>query len=168
MSEPTLSAAAVRRIEQHYEQLKNELLELGWISQGSLMRQLPNAWRWTYKVKTKTVTVALSKEQAELYQKAIASCGHAAWFASWNRCRFESVERESSFSSLSSSSERSSAVLRKYGGFPRYALCRFVLGSEQNPHPRGISTRAQVFQAPRPASLRQHNHLGCTLSTGLL
>lgn len=71
MSEPTLSAAAVRRIEQRYEQLKNELLELGWISQGSLMRQLPNAWRWTYKVKTKTVTVALSKEQAELYQKAI-------------------------------------------------------------------------------------------------
>src|SRR6266436_5031200 len=71
MSEPTLSAAAVRRIEQHYEQLKNELLELGWISQGSLMRQLPNAWRWTYKVKTKTVTVALSKEQAELYQKVL-------------------------------------------------------------------------------------------------
>src|ERR1700732_1027303 len=27
MSEPTLSAAAVRRIEQRYEQLKNELLE---------------------------------------------------------------------------------------------------------------------------------------------
>ena len=73
MSEPTLSAAAVRRIEQRYEQLKNELLELGWISQGSLMRQLPNAWRWTYKVKTKTVTVALSKEQAELYQKAITN-----------------------------------------------------------------------------------------------
>src|SRR5438132_9134943 len=74
MSEPTLSAAAVRRIEQRYEQLKNQLLELGWISQGSLMRQLPNAWRWTYKVKTKTVTVALSKEQqAELYQKAITN-----------------------------------------------------------------------------------------------
>ena len=73
MSEPTLSAAAVRRIEQRYEQLKNELLELGWISQGSLMRQLPNAWRWTYKVKTKTVTVALSKEQAELYQQAITN-----------------------------------------------------------------------------------------------
>ena len=73
MSEPTLSAAAVRRIEQRYEQLKNELLELGWISQGSLMRQPPNAWRWTCKVKTKTVTVALSKEQAELYQKAITN-----------------------------------------------------------------------------------------------
>src|SRR5260370_16721552 len=73
MSEPTLSAAAMRRIEQRYEQLKNELLELGWISQGSLMRQLPNAWRWTYKVRTKTVTVALSKEQAELYQKAITN-----------------------------------------------------------------------------------------------
>jgi hypothetical protein len=73
MSEPAISAAAVRRIERRYEQLKNELLELGWISQGSLMRQPPNAWRWTCKVKTKTVTVALSKEQAELYQKAITN-----------------------------------------------------------------------------------------------
>ena len=68
MPEPTLSAAAVRRIEQRYEQL-----ELGWISQGSLMRQPPNAWRLTCKVKTKTVTVALSKEQAELYQTAITN-----------------------------------------------------------------------------------------------
>jgi len=37
------------------------------------MSQPPNARRWTCKVQTKTVTVALSKEQAELYQQAITN-----------------------------------------------------------------------------------------------
>jgi|SRR5690348_3912555 hypothetical protein len=73
MSEPTLSGAEVRRVQQRYEQLKKELLELGWISQGSLMHHSPNSWRWTRKVKAKTRTVALSKEQAELYLQAIAN-----------------------------------------------------------------------------------------------
>jgi hypothetical protein len=73
MPEPTLSEAAVRRIQHRYEQLKKELLELGWISQGSLMHQSPNSWRWTRKVQAKTLTVALSKQQAELYQQAIAN-----------------------------------------------------------------------------------------------
>jgi hypothetical protein len=73
MSKPTLSAAAVRQIKERYERLKTELVELGWISQGCLMRQPPNAWRLTRKVKARTVTVALSKEQAELYEQAIAN-----------------------------------------------------------------------------------------------
>ena len=73
MSEPTLSPAALRRIQQRYEQLKKELLQLGWISQGSLMHEPPNAWRWTRKLKARTVTVALSKAQADLYQEAIAN-----------------------------------------------------------------------------------------------
>lgn len=73
MSKPTLSAAAVRQIKERYELLKTELVELGWISQGCLMRQPPNAWRLTRKVKARTVTVALSKEQAELYEQAIAN-----------------------------------------------------------------------------------------------
>ena len=73
MSKPTLSAAAVRQIKERYERLKTELVALGWISQGSLMRQPPNAWRLTRKIKARTVTVALSKEQAELYQTAITN-----------------------------------------------------------------------------------------------
>jgi hypothetical protein len=73
MLEPTLSPAAVRRIRQHYEQLKKQLLGLDWICQGSLMHEPPNAWRWTRKIKAKTVTVALSEQQAELYQQAIAN-----------------------------------------------------------------------------------------------
>jgi hypothetical protein len=73
MPEPTLSPAALWRIQQRYEQLKKELLQLGWISQGSLMHQPPNAWRWTRKLKARTVTIALSKAQADLYQEAIAN-----------------------------------------------------------------------------------------------
>jgi hypothetical protein len=73
MPEPPLSPAAVRRIQQRYQQLKKELLELGWICQGSLMHEPPHAWRWTRKVKAKTVTVALSERQAELCQQAIAN-----------------------------------------------------------------------------------------------
>jgi uncharacterized protein DUF6788 len=73
MFKTTLSPAAVRRIRRRYEQLKNQLLGLGWISQGSLMHEPPNAWRWTRKIKAKTITVALSQQQAELYQQAIAN-----------------------------------------------------------------------------------------------
>ena len=73
MSEPTLTPGEVRQIQRRYEQLKKELLGLGWICQGSLMHAPPHAWRWTRKVNAKTVTVALSEPQAELYQQAIAN-----------------------------------------------------------------------------------------------
>src|SRR5258708_13530995 len=73
MTEPTLSPAAVRRIRRRYEQLKKQLLGLDWVCQGSLMHEPPNAWRWTRKIRAKTVTVALSQQQAELYQQAIAN-----------------------------------------------------------------------------------------------
>ena len=73
MSKTTLSPAAVRRIGRRYAQIKKQLLRLGWISQGSLMHEPPNAWRWTRKIKAKTVTVALSQQQAELCQQAIAN-----------------------------------------------------------------------------------------------
>jgi hypothetical protein len=73
MSKTTLSPGAVRRIQRRYEQIKKQLLGLGWIPQGSLMHEPPNAWRWTRKIKAKTVTVALSQQQAELYQQAIAN-----------------------------------------------------------------------------------------------
>jgi hypothetical protein len=73
MPEPILSPVAVRQLQRRYEQLKKELLGLGWICQGSLMHTPPHAWRWTRKVKAKTVTVALSEPQAALYQQAIAN-----------------------------------------------------------------------------------------------
>ena len=68
-----LSPAAVRRLEESYRRLQHQLLELGWIAQGSLAPQPPKAWRMTRKVKAKTVSLALSPEQAALYQEAIAN-----------------------------------------------------------------------------------------------
>ena len=69
----TLSAAAVRRFEQRYQRLKDQLLELGWIAQGTLLVHPPGAWRLTRKHKAKTVTRALSAQQAALYEQAIAN-----------------------------------------------------------------------------------------------
>ena len=67
-----LTPAALRRLEQRYRRLKEQLLELGWIAQGSVMPQLPRAWRLTRKVKAKTVSIVLSEQQAPLYKAAIA------------------------------------------------------------------------------------------------
>jgi hypothetical protein len=67
-----LTCAALRRLEQRYGRLKAQLLDLGWIAQGSVMPQPPRAWRLTRKVKAKTVSIALSEQQAALYKAAIA------------------------------------------------------------------------------------------------
>jgi len=66
-----LSVAATQRLQERYEDLKTQLLELGWIAQGSVMPQPPRAWRLTRKVQAKTVSVALSEQQAALYKQAI-------------------------------------------------------------------------------------------------
>ncbi|MGI8601660.1 MAG: DUF6788 family protein [Verrucomicrobiales bacterium] len=71
--EAQLSAAAVRRLEERYARLKQELLALGWIAQGTLLLHPPAAWRLTRKHKAKTVTLALSAQQAALYEQAIAN-----------------------------------------------------------------------------------------------
>jgi uncharacterized protein DUF6788 len=68
-----LSEVASQRLQERYQHLKTQLLELGWIAQGSVMPQPPRAWRLTRKVKAKTVSVALSEQQAALYKQAIAN-----------------------------------------------------------------------------------------------
>ena len=68
-----LSAAALRRLSRRYEGLKEQVLDLGWIAQGTLLLHPPGAWRLTRKQKAKTVTRALSAPQAALYQDAIAN-----------------------------------------------------------------------------------------------
>jgi Family of unknown function (DUF6788) len=73
MKNSVLSPREQARLERRYQSLKAQLAQLGWISQGSLMHQPPNAWRWTRKVKAKTVTVALSPDQAALYKQAIVN-----------------------------------------------------------------------------------------------
>jgi hypothetical protein len=67
-----LTPAALSRLERRYLRLKQQLLELGWIAQGTVLPQPPRAWRLTRKVKAKTVSIALSEQQVPLYKAAIA------------------------------------------------------------------------------------------------
>jgi Family of unknown function (DUF6788) len=67
-----LTPTALGRFQQRYRRLKEQLLELGWIAQGSVLPQPPRAWRLTRKVKAKTVSIALSQQQVPLYKAAIA------------------------------------------------------------------------------------------------
>jgi uncharacterized protein DUF6788 len=67
-----LTPTALGRFQQRYRRLKEQLLELGWIAQGSVLPQPPRAWRLTRKVKAKTVSIALSEQQVPLYKAAIA------------------------------------------------------------------------------------------------
>jgi hypothetical protein len=60
----------------HYEQLRDSLGAIGWISEGYVQDRGPGAggpcYQWTRKIKGKTVSVALSKEQYEWLKEAIA------------------------------------------------------------------------------------------------
>ncbi len=51
-----------------------QLLELSWITQGSVFKTQQGTWCWTRKVKAKTVTVALSAQQAELLNTENLKC----------------------------------------------------------------------------------------------
>lgn len=69
------SASARRQAE--YARLREQLAQVGWISQGYVQDRGPGAggscYPWTRKVKGKTVCVALSKEQYEWLKEAIAN-----------------------------------------------------------------------------------------------
>ena len=62
-------------IRAEYDQLRAQLAQTGWISQGYVQDRGPGAggpcYQWTRKEKGKTVSVALSKEQYEALAKAI-------------------------------------------------------------------------------------------------
>jgi len=64
------------RLETRYAQLRAELATLGHISQGSVYRRPPgqpgNRFTWSTKVKAKTVSLALSEDQADWFEQAIA------------------------------------------------------------------------------------------------
>lgn len=57
---------------RRYQQLKEQLLDIDWISQGSVMPKPPRAWRLTRKDQGRSVTIALSAEQAAAYRQAVA------------------------------------------------------------------------------------------------
>jgi hypothetical protein len=62
--------------EQEYARLQERLSRAGWISQGYVQDRGPGAggpcYQWTRKVRGKTVSVALSREQYDWLQQAIA------------------------------------------------------------------------------------------------
>jgi hypothetical protein len=64
-----------KKLEAQYAQLRDQLVDVGWISQGYVQNRGPGAggpcYQWTRKVKGKTVSVALSKEQYEALRQAI-------------------------------------------------------------------------------------------------
>jgi hypothetical protein len=64
-------------IQARYTRLCARLSQVGWISHGYVQDRGPGAggpcYQWTRKVKAKTVSVALSKEQYEALQQAIAN-----------------------------------------------------------------------------------------------
>jgi len=69
---PTLS-----ELQSAYTRLRQDLSQVGWISEGYVQDRGPGAggpcYQWTRKVKGKTVSLALSKEQFEWLQLAIAN-----------------------------------------------------------------------------------------------
>jgi len=74
---PTQKSPALAQHEQAYARLRAQCQQVGWISEGYVQNRGPGAggpcYQWTRKVKGKTVSVALSKDQFEWLQRAIAN-----------------------------------------------------------------------------------------------
>ena len=67
-----LAPAKIARLSRQFEQCKAQLLQLSWITQGSIFQTQQGTWCWTRKVKAKSITIALSAQQAELFEQAVA------------------------------------------------------------------------------------------------
>jgi hypothetical protein len=67
----------VSQAKATYARLARRLASVGWISEGYVQDRGPGAggphYQWTRKVRGKTVSVALSREQFEWLQAAIAN-----------------------------------------------------------------------------------------------
>jgi hypothetical protein len=70
---PTL---ALSTLQIRYTKLREQLAQVGYLSQGSVYRrpagQSGNRFTWSTKVKAKTISLALSEEQADWLENAIA------------------------------------------------------------------------------------------------
>jgi hypothetical protein len=73
---PTQKKTPLIQYQAQYARLRQQLAKRGWISEGYVQNRGPGAggpcYQWTRKVKGKTLSVALSKDQFEWLQKAIA------------------------------------------------------------------------------------------------
>lgn len=72
---PTAKKRTLPEYQAQYARLRQQLSDLGWISEGYVQNRGPGAggpcYQWSRKAKGKTVSVALSKEQFEWLQAAI-------------------------------------------------------------------------------------------------
>lgn len=68
--------SSLAKLEARYETLRGQLAQVRYLSQGSIYRrptgQSGNKFTWSTKVKAKTVSLALSAEQADWFDAAIA------------------------------------------------------------------------------------------------
>ena len=71
-----MPAPRLPQLESRYAALRQELARIGYLSHGSVYRrpagQPGNRFTWSTKVKAKTVSLALSEDQADWLDKAIA------------------------------------------------------------------------------------------------
>ena len=75
MSKPSLPVA---QLQKDYQRLRCSLIQIGYISQGSVvdrskLRPPRSGYQWTRKVKGKTITVALSASEFDALAEAIAN-----------------------------------------------------------------------------------------------
>jgi len=69
-------ANRLARWEKQYARRRQQLAQLGYLSQGSVVARRPPAsppYQWTRKEKAKTVSVALSKAQFNWLKEAVAN-----------------------------------------------------------------------------------------------
>lgn len=73
MKKPSLTPREIERLKARLRTLASQLGSFESLSQGSVMPQPPNAWRWTRKVRGKTVTRGLTPHMATQMKLAIAN-----------------------------------------------------------------------------------------------
>jgi hypothetical protein len=66
-----LAPQEIRELRRRRRALAARMGRFDSLSQGSVMPQPPNSWRWTRKVRAKTVSRGLSATQAALMRQAI-------------------------------------------------------------------------------------------------
>jgi hypothetical protein len=71
-----MPTARLTPLETRYEGLRQQLANVGYLSPGTVYRRPPGQsgtrFTWSTKVKAKTVSLALSEDQADWLDKAIA------------------------------------------------------------------------------------------------
>jgi hypothetical protein len=71
-----MARSSLQKLEARYETLRSQLAQIRYLSQGSVYRRPPgksgNRFTWSTKVQAKTVSLALSAEQADWFDLAIA------------------------------------------------------------------------------------------------